>query len=274
MVIKRGTPYADTLHGTEGDDTLYGLGGYDRLFGHGGDDTIFGGERKDWIEGGTGNDTLHGEAGKDEIEGGEGNDILRGGVGSDTIDGGDGADKLWGGDGGDLLIGYNNDRLHGEAGNDYLVLYNYSKAWGGAGSDSLYLQSDGGVLYGQDGDDWIDVWTDARYATVSGGAGRDNIDIRSFDDHAQTVTVLDFRAGEDELNLTQLYQDDSQTWYDKNAFIAMMDVDGDGRLTAADAHVADNGFSVVAGTNALGQDTLTLHMTTVTVVLDNCDTFF
>lgn len=269
MAIIRGHAWAETLSGTSGADAIYGLGGYDRLYGLGGGDELFGGIGKDRLHGGGGNDTLRGEAGNDTLYGDVGQDVLYGGDHNDGLDGGGGNDVLWGGNGDDFLVGYGNDRLYGEAGSDNMVLYTYSRAWGGAGNDWLTLAGAGGVLNGGDGLDMLFTDTETRYGTISGGAGADTIDVRSFDDHDQTITVTDFRAGEDDLNLTQMYRSDPNLWYDKDDFIAMMDVNGDGKITAADEHVAANGFSVVAG-----EDGLTLHMTTVTVILADGDTFF
>ncbi|WP_319014256.1 type I secretion C-terminal target domain-containing protein [Shewanella xiamenensis] len=106
----------------------------------------------------------------DIILGGAGNDILFGQGGNDYLDGGAGKDTLYGGNGNDTLIGgAGNDTLIGGAGNDTLI--------GGLGDD---------VLRGDSGADTF-VW---RYADADKG----------------TDYIMDFKVGEDKLDLSDLLQ--------------------------------------------------------------------
>ncbi len=106
--------------------------------------------------------------------GGSGNDIIDGSKGDDIISGRSGNDRLGGSDGNDRLLGDDgNDTLYGHWGNDSLN--------GGAGDDRL----DGGP--GQD--------------YLYGGTGRD---VFVVSDLSGQDVILDFRQGEDRLDLTAL----------------------------------------------------------------------
>lgn len=122
-----GTPYTDTLIGTddanlviggEGDDVIESLDGDDTIYADSigcgsstphtaNSDQINGGSGDDWIQAGhqcggaDGNDIANGEDGNDEILGGAGDDQLTGGPGDDDIKAMSGVDTVDGGDGSD-----------------------------------------------------------------------------------------------------------------------------------------------------------------------------
>jgi Ca2+-binding RTX toxin-like protein len=106
-------------------------------------------------------DTITGSAGDDEILGAGGKDRLFGGAGDDTLSGGSG-----------------DDRLSGEAGDDTLI--------GGRGDDRLFGGTGNDLMEGGKGDDTFLVSEDFGTDTISGGDGRDAIDLSSL---AGPVTV-------------------------------------------------------------------------------------
>lgn len=76
-----GSPFADTVKGTNGPDTILARGGDDTIFGRGGDDTIVADTAGDTA----GNDRLYGEAGDDDLSGSAGYDTFVGSSGGDTL---------------------------------------------------------------------------------------------------------------------------------------------------------------------------------------------
>ncbi|HET8776669.1 MAG TPA: Ig-like domain-containing protein [Candidatus Limnocylindria bacterium] len=100
-----GTPFGDTIIGTNGVNELHGNPGNDTINALGGNDIVFGGDGSDSIVGGDGNDELSGNEGNDTVNGQDGNDTIAGQVGADTLIGGPGKDHLSGGDGQDQLFG-------------------------------------------------------------------------------------------------------------------------------------------------------------------------
>lgn len=75
-----GSPFADTIKGTNKADVIYARGGDDAVFGNGGDDVIVAD-----TSGATGNDRLYGNAGDDTLTGTLGVDIFAGGTGEDAM---------------------------------------------------------------------------------------------------------------------------------------------------------------------------------------------
>ncbi len=126
-VVLGGTNRSEIIIGGGGDDTLWGEGGNDRLEGGFGVDHIHGGDGSDIItDSGTdigAADVLKGEAGDDLINGGMGLDLVFGGDGSDILSGGSEAKSIFGGEGDD-----------------------YIRAASGGG----------GVVYGNEGNDWME----------------------------------------------------------------------------------------------------------------------
>jgi Ca2+-binding RTX toxin-like protein len=144
----------------------------DRLSGGNGDDTLRGLSGNDTLEAGNGNDTVDGGDGNDAISLGNGNDTADGGAGTDVIDGGNGNDTLAG--------GADDDRLSGGNGDDTLS--------GGAGADQLAGDNGNDVLNGGEGAD-----------RLAGGNGADRF---VFDDAGSIDTLLDFRSGQDRIDLS------------------------------------------------------------------------
>ncbi|MDO5621242.1 MAG: M10 family metallopeptidase C-terminal domain-containing protein, partial [Paracoccus sp. (in: a-proteobacteria)] len=128
-----------------------------------------GGEGEDRLFGEAGNDRLAGGEGSDTLNGGAGNDSLFGEAGNDSLLGMSGNDLMYGGEGADTLAGgEGEDRLFGEAGNDRLI--------GGTGADTMH-----------------------------GGAGADVFVFNRGDNSvAAPDLILDFRSGEDRLDLRSL----------------------------------------------------------------------
>jgi hypothetical protein len=134
-----GCPNGGLLSGTDGRDKLYGGDGGDEVRGLGATDEVYGGLGKDVVYGGPGNDIVWGstiavvEAGRDKSS-----DVLYGGPGDDMIidDGGD------------------------------------SEFYGGGGSDEIYV-GEGDVVYGGDGNDFIDASMDSGQAELYCGEGKD-----------------------------------------------------------------------------------------------------
>jgi hypothetical protein len=94
----------DTLLGNTGSDLLFGGNGDDSLLGGNDHDQLQGGNNNDILKGEQGNDTLFGEEGNDLLEGGNDHDQLQGGNNNDTLEGGTGNDTLFGQNGQDQFI--------------------------------------------------------------------------------------------------------------------------------------------------------------------------
>ena len=165
------------IRGTGGDDvvrpgqTVAGqpmpTGEQDRILGFRGDDRLAGGGGDDRLLGGGGNDVLTGSDGNDRLAGQEGDDTLAGGPGDDALIGGGGDDVLIGGLGNDWLAGREaEDTLAGGFGRNVLV--------GGGGHDAFLFNArlDVGLLLG-------------------------------FDDPLGHSLIVDFKVGEDRIELEQ-----------------------------------------------------------------------
>ncbi|GAB3647605.1 peroxidase family protein [Ramlibacter alkalitolerans] len=140
-VVLGGTTGNDTLIGSIGDDTLHGDGGDDRL------------------DGGDGNDIVFGEAGDDIITNtGGGDDNFQGGDGNDAIHGGNGLVLILGGFGADYIV----------TGQDA------SEGFAGGGNDFISGSPATEMLFGNEGDDWLE------FGMMDGAAG-DNFDARGLD---------------------------------------------------------------------------------------------
>lgn len=176
-------PRRHALFGGAGDDNL-DAGGLGLLQGNQGNDTLSGGST---IYGGQDNDLIHaagfaqGNKGDDSLVGSSGTDTLLGGQGGDTIEGGGGADFLNGNLGDDYIKGAG--QLFGEGGDDRLDLNassTVSTLDGGAGNDSLSVYGSGVVrLVGGDGNDTV-VSSIQGAQTVLGGAGDDRLLLGGF----------------------------------------------------------------------------------------------
>jgi len=149
-------------------------------------DTLNGGANSDLILGYEGNDTLNGKAGNDVIDGGPGFNLISGGDGNDVLLSGPDTNLLLGGNGADQLIGNNSD--------DALIA--------GAGDDTLFGGNGFDLATGGDGNDLMD--TGEGLGVHYGGAGSDTFRIGNDilnNGAADRVVALDFKAGEDKLDL-------------------------------------------------------------------------
>jgi hypothetical protein len=197
-----GNAGANWLYGRDGDDVLLGLDGNDTLSGDGGRDLLFGGAGDDVINGGTvddqvwfynsaagvtvnlelgtatgeGNDTITnvesviGSQFNDNITGNDANNVIAGLDGGDRLYGQGGDDRLEGGAGNDTLSGGSgSDVLLGGIGNDVF--------WYGNQDDTSDVQLGNDQLYGEDGDDTLNVRIltgGGRNLLLDGGAGNDH----------------------------------------------------------------------------------------------------
>ena len=189
------------------------------MTGHGNDtvlnfENVIGTSQSDWITGSAGNNVLDGAGGSDEffvtngvdtIIGGDGNDALRfDNTGPATADLGAGTYSLdannygtftsvnhvIGSAFGDTLIGNaENNHMGGGDGADYMIggLGN-DQIWGGAGNDRLVADFGDDTLSGN-----------SSYINGADGPGADIFEVRTT---AGTVTINDFEAGIDKLDLT------------------------------------------------------------------------
>ncbi|MGD9783747.1 MAG: hypothetical protein AB7E80_04900 [Hyphomicrobiaceae bacterium] len=180
-----GGTFDDTIHGDAADNVLRGGGGDDILGGADGDDTLDGGFGQDKLDGGAENDTLEGGHGADELVGGDGIDTasyagsnagvqvsLSLGVATGGHAEGDTLETI------ENLVGSaHDDVLEGDEGSNTIE--------GGDGNDTL----DGGggtdILIGGQGSDEFVFGTEFYFDDVS-------------------VTVADFEAGVDAINLSHL----------------------------------------------------------------------
>jgi Ca2+-binding RTX toxin-like protein len=124
--------------------------------------------------GGDGRDKIVGTDGGDLIDGAGGDDVLRGLGGADTIEGGKGDDLIHGGDGADRITDAGDDNaVFGDGGDDYINLESSGSntVHGGGGKDVIYGGQGADVIDGGDGDDHIYGW--GGNDTIEGGAGDD-----------------------------------------------------------------------------------------------------
>ena len=191
-----GSDFADRLSGGNGNDTLRGRDGNDRLDTGNGDDTVDGGSGDDTVSTGNGNDTVLGGDGNDVIEVGNGNDTVDAGGGDDRVDGGNGNDTLLGGAGDDQLTGGNGD--------DVLT--------GGDGVDTITGGNGNDVITGGGAND-----------RLSGGNGNDRF---VFGTDGSIDTLLDFRSGQDKIDLSGLGIDASDVKWQGGKLFADTDSDG------------------------------------------------
>jgi len=186
-----GSDCSDVLGGSTGDDFIRGAGGSDVISGNDGRDELYG-------EGS--NDDLNGGAGDDELYGGDDNDTLEGGTGSDTLDGGDGFDYVsyqndTAGVDIDLSSGTGSD---GSGGTDTLL--GLEGIIGSAFDDTLTGDANTNIIFGEGGDDEIDLGA-GNNQTAYGGAGNDTFQIN--DNQASVIygglNSNDLNSGDDTL---------------------------------------------------------------------------
>ena len=196
------TLYDQELLGTENADVLTpdGSDPATAIFAGGGDDVASGTVNADYLDGGAGDDFLVLFEGDDIGVGGDGTDEIAAGRGNDTVFGGDGNDVVDGSLDDDLIYGgAGDDQLEGARDND--VIY------GGAGNDVISgdrLDGIGGVdrgidtIYGEEGDDTLWLYGED---TGTGGAGADLFRVINADDPDTGVTITDYDATEDRIQI-------------------------------------------------------------------------
>lgn len=234
-----GGPGDDVILG-DGEGFAYGLrGGNDRIFGGAGNDVIRGDGRSierigyggdDALYGGFGNDLLIGDADTIGFEGSAGNDLLDGGTGDDVLIG-DGLLEIAGSVAGNdrLLGGAGNDRLYGDSplGEDFARISPYDDL-----PDAMFAAYGGDdFLDGGAGDDLL--LGGAGNDEMIGGSGRDTFlffPTYRYETTSELDRIVDFRSGEDRLDLTRWGLDGS-----------VLDTDEDGRLGDGDDAVFGDG---------------------------------
>uniref|UniRef100_UPI000AED86BF calcium-binding protein n=1 Tax=Leisingera sp. F5 TaxID=1813816 RepID=UPI000AED86BF len=150
-------------------------------------------------------DIAYGGAGNDSISGDGGIDVLFGDGGDDTLDGGTWDDDLIGGDGADVL--------NGGAGNDALSGVNLTRDLTPEEIASLRDQDEGATLEGvgfsnaADGADTLDGGAGNDFLlmgagdTGTGGEGQDDFSLYMSQDATGVITITDYTAGEDVVQL-------------------------------------------------------------------------
>jgi Ca2+-binding RTX toxin-like protein len=138
-----------------------------------GNDIVYGTNYDDLLWGREGDDRLHGEDGDDEIWGGEGKDTVTGGRGNDHIQG-DAGNYGFAGNYYPNQLG-DADILYGGDGDDYIDGQGGSDSLSGdAGDDTIMGGNGNDTLLGGTGNDWLAAGQGKD--VVDGGDGRDRIE--------------------------------------------------------------------------------------------------
>jgi len=276
----------DRLYGNSGDDYIYGDNGNDVLLGNDGNDNIFGGTGNDILNGGIGDDILDGGAGDNKLYGGAGDDIAvfeydlsdytiqiknsvtvslqytldntittsmdienfvfnnvnytfdqleqfynqANNLTNQRIGGNAGDDNISGGGGNDVIIGnQGDDNLVGGAGDDVLN--------GGVGNDVLNGGSGKNKLYGGSGDDIFMI-----DGSADGGS-----------------TIMDFKIGEDRIDISDLLSDYNPTTDDINDFVSIVELWSGNLNLAIDADGQGNAQSPEIAARVIGFEGLTVQ---------------
>ncbi|GEO17966.1 peroxidase family protein [Microvirga aerophila] len=188
-----------------------------------------GGRGHDWLWGGDGHDRLYGEKGHDRLYGGQGNDRLYGHDGNDRLCGDAGADRMWGGRGNDVYdVDDRQDRVYeslGQGIDTVMASVSYSlagthveklvltgsadlAATGNSLGNTLTGNAGANVLRGGAGHDVLKG--NAGSDTLLGGSGDDRVtgdagaDTFMFERGGGRDTVIDFRHGQDRIDVSQL----------------------------------------------------------------------
>lgn len=184
-----------------GDHLIYGLGGGDAITANNASTNnveIFGGsgivdtvDGSDTIIVGTGNATVYGNAGADSIDfsTGAGNTLTAfGGLGNDTIEAqstNGGTVEVRGGEGSDTI-----DLLNGAGGThigDFTIFGGNGGVDTADSADFIETGTGGGTVYGNAGNDSVDVRSTVKGTTVFGGLGNDTI--RSYENTSSEQEV-------------------------------------------------------------------------------------
>jgi Ca2+-binding RTX toxin-like protein len=145
-----GTDDPDQLGGKDGDDDIRGLGA------------------EDYIYGGSGDDVIHGGPGDDSL--------LYGGEGEDVLYGGDGDDELTDGGGKDVIFCPERDVVEGCAslGDRRVDIESYRPSTADDDDRVTYGEPDSAdVIYGGDGNDFIEGYQDGQPDKFYCGKGKD-----------------------------------------------------------------------------------------------------
>ncbi|MEL6587591.1 MAG: calcium-binding protein, partial [Pseudomonadota bacterium] len=152
------------IDGNNGNNNLEGTNAADRIDANGGNDTV---------NALGGNDTIFGDGGNDLLNGGDGADSIRGGDGNDTLEGGAGADFMNGDSGRDVVSYASSDAA-------VRVELNRGTGQGGHAEGDTYDGIDGFI--GSAFNDRLILRDDRGNLFLSGGEGRDILDLRQFQD--------------------------------------------------------------------------------------------
>ena len=222
----------------------------------------------DGSEAGIDLDSLTGrDGGDDVITGSSASDTIYGQEGHDTIYGGGGHDGLYGGTGDDLLVGDDKPEnlaadtvadikdLGTDAALDAFI--DSVENPDADGNDQLFGGVGNDVLLGMGGDDYLDGG--AGEDAIFGGAGNDIIVYDSNDYLVSGGSGIDFMVSDDKnLTLDSLL---SNTGSDK-PLVSGIEVllKGDAALSLTSIQDLADRYGITLGTNADGQETLTLDM--------------
>ncbi|MFG1437339.1 calcium-binding protein, partial [Xanthobacter sediminis] len=213
-----------TLSGGDATGDIYT--NIERFIGSNHDDNLIAGATGTRLEGGGGDDTITGGAGADIIFGGLGTDVgavgpMPGGNQADTIDGGDGNDEIYsagnnqgqtfnygngidlgtvikGGGGADRIV-ISSGTAYGDSGNDTITVFGNGSAHGGAGADTLNGEYIGFELYGDDGEDTLNLKLGGGFAD-----GGNNGDIYYVDTVLQSTIKDTGSSGNDYVYLQRI----------------------------------------------------------------------
>ena len=212
-------------------------------------------------------DSLTGrDGGDDVITGSSASDTIYGQEGHDTIYGGGGHDGLYGGTGGDLLVGDDKPENLGDVTVEGIKdltedkLDDFIKSVEGTdddGNDQLFGGVGNDVLLGMGGDDYLDGG--AGEDAIFGGAGNDIIVYDKADYLVSGGSGIDFMVSDDKnLTLDSLL---NNTGSDK-PLVSGIEVllKGDAALSLTSIQDLADRYGITLGTNADGQETLTLDM--------------
>lgn len=223
----------------------------------------------DGTEANVGLDSLTGRGGgNDTITGSNASDIIYGQEGGDTIYGGSGHDTLYGGTGDDLLVGDDKpENLAADTVADIKVLgtdaaldafIDSVENPDADGNDQLFGGVGNDVLLGMGGDDYLDGG--AGEDAIFGGAGNDIIVYDSNDYLVSGGSGIDFMVSTDsELTMEALLRGPG----DGNGPIVKgieVLLKGDAALSLTSIQDLADRYGITLGTNADGQETLTLDM--------------
>ena len=205
-------------------DPWFDAAAYAQLLGTSDNDLIRGGADDDEIGGLDGEDLLYGAAGDDLVEGGMGQDIVNGGSGHDRLYGNGIAND--GGDGADIVIDRHggSDMLYGQAGDDLLEVERRDLY-------SNIILMDGGA-----GNDRITLRTHGRFfdhVTALGGSGDDRITIEGV-----LTGMIDAGSGDDLVTIDPRFGDVTITLGD-GADVLLLAGQSDGLLVGPTIHVTD-----------------------------------